>query len=71
MDIVAIDHAFDGVFAVPPIEDGHPCPHLAEDREAARPLYAHPRVLQKLREIAAAQDCKPHDLCIEGIRLTA
>jgi len=32
-------------------------------------LYAHPRVLKKLREIAAAQDCKPHDLYIEGIRL--
>lgn len=32
-------------------------------------LYAHPRVLKKIREIAAAEDCKPHDLYIEGIRL--
>ncbi len=32
-------------------------------------LYAHPRVLKKLREIAVAEDCKPHDLYIEGLRL--
>ena len=32
-------------------------------------LYAHPRVFKKLREIAAAEDCKPHDLYVEGLRL--
>lgn len=32
-------------------------------------LYAHPRVFKKLREIAAAEDCKPHDLYVQGLRL--
>ena len=32
-------------------------------------IYAHPKVFKALREIAAAQDCKPHDLFIEGLRL--
>ena len=32
-------------------------------------LYAHPRVFKKLREIAAAEDCKAHDLYIEGLRM--
>lgn len=32
-------------------------------------LYAHPRVFKKLREIAVAEDCKPHDLYVEGLRL--
>lgn len=32
-------------------------------------IYAHPKVFKALREIAAAQDCKPHDLYIEGLRL--
>lgn len=32
-------------------------------------LYAHPRVLKKLREIAVAEDCKPHDLYVQGLRL--
>ena len=32
-------------------------------------LYAHPRVLKKIREIAAVEDCKPHDLYVEGLRL--
>ena len=32
-------------------------------------LYAHPRVFKKLREIAAAEDCKPHDLYIQGLRM--
>ena len=32
-------------------------------------LYAHPRVFKKLREIAAAEDCKAHDLYVEGLRL--
>ena len=32
-------------------------------------LYAHPRVLKKVREIAAAEDCKAHDIYIEGLRL--
>ncbi len=32
-------------------------------------LYAHPRVFKKLREIAAAEDCKPHDLYVEGLRM--
>lgn len=32
-------------------------------------LYAHPRVLKKLREIAAVEDCKPHDLYVEGLRM--
>ena len=31
-------------------------------------LYAPPAVFKKLREIAAAEDCKPHDLYIEGLR---
>ncbi len=29
-------------------------------------IYAHPKVFKALREIAAATDCKPHDLYIEG-----
>ena len=32
-------------------------------------LYAHPRVLKKLREIAAVEDCKPHDLYVQGLRM--
>ncbi|WP_424753304.1 hypothetical protein [Methylobacterium sp.] len=32
-------------------------------------VYAHPKVFKALREIAAAQDCKPHDLYLEGLRL--
>ncbi len=32
-------------------------------------LYAHPRVFKKLREIAAAEDCKAHDLYVEGLRM--
>ena len=32
-------------------------------------LYAHPRVFKKLREIAAAEDCKPHDLYVQGLRM--
>ena len=32
-------------------------------------IYAHPKVFKALREIAAATDCKPHDLYIEGLRL--
>jgi hypothetical protein len=32
-------------------------------------IYAHPKVFKALREIAAAQDCKPHDLYVEGLRL--
>lgn len=32
-------------------------------------IYAHPKVFKALREIAAAQDCKPHDLYLEGLRL--
>jgi hypothetical protein len=32
-------------------------------------LYAHPRVLKKVREIAAAEGCKAHDIYIEGLRL--
>jgi hypothetical protein len=32
-------------------------------------IYAHPKVFKALREIAAATDCKPHDLFIEGLRL--
>ena len=32
-------------------------------------VYAHPTVFKALREIAAAQDCKPHDLYLEGLRL--
>ena len=32
-------------------------------------LYAHPRVFKKLREIAVAEDCKPHDLYVQGLRL--
>ena len=32
-------------------------------------LYAHPKVFKALREIAVAQDCKPHDLYLEGLRL--
>ena len=31
-------------------------------------VYAHPKVFKALREIAAAQDCKPHDLYLEGLR---
>jgi len=46
-----------------------PAAGTAEDREAARlPLRPSAR-LEEAREIAAAQDCKPHDLYIEGIRL--
>ena len=32
-------------------------------------VYAHPKVFKALREIAVAQDCKPHDLYLEGLRL--
>lgn len=32
-------------------------------------IYAHPKVFKALREIAAATDCKPHDLYIEGLRM--
>lgn len=32
-------------------------------------IYAHPKVFKALREIAVAQDCKPHDLYLEGLRL--
>lgn len=32
-------------------------------------IYAHPKVFKALREIAAATDCKPHDLYVEGLRL--
>lgn len=31
-------------------------------------IYAHPKVFKALREIAAATDCKPHDLFVEGLR---
>ena len=31
-------------------------------------IYAHPKVFKALREIAVAQDCKPHDLYLEGLR---
>ena len=32
-------------------------------------VYMHPAALRKLREIAAAEDCKPHDVLLEGLRL--
>ena len=32
-------------------------------------IYAHPKVFKALREIAAAADCKSHDLYIEGLRM--
>lgn len=32
-------------------------------------IYAHPKLFKALREIAAATDCKPHDLYVEGLRL--
>lgn len=32
-------------------------------------LYAHPRVLKKVREIAVVEGCKAHDICVEGLRL--
>ena len=32
-------------------------------------IYAHPKVFKALREIAAATDCKAHDLYIEGLRM--
>ncbi|MFK5600531.1 hypothetical protein ACFZ8E_26605 [Methylobacterium sp. HMF5984] len=32
-------------------------------------VYAHPKVFKALREIAVAQDCKPHDLYLEGLRM--
>ncbi|MGU3330377.1 hypothetical protein FV228_02875 [Methylobacterium sp. WL18] len=32
-------------------------------------IYAHPKVFKALREIAAATDCKPHDLYVEGLRM--
>lgn len=32
-------------------------------------IYAHPKVFKALREIAAATDCKPHDLFVEGLRM--
>lgn len=32
-------------------------------------IYAHPKVFKALREIAAATDCKPHDLYLEGLRI--
>jgi len=32
-------------------------------------VYAHPKVFKAIREIAAAQGCKPHDIYLEGLRL--
>ena len=32
-------------------------------------IYMHPAAMKTLREIAAAEDCKPHDVLIEGMRL--
>lgn len=32
-------------------------------------IYAHPKVFMALRELAAATDCKPHNLYIEGLRM--
>ena len=32
-------------------------------------LYAHPKVFKKIREIAATEGCKPHDVYVEGLRL--
>lgn len=32
-------------------------------------LYAHPRVFDVIKELAAAQRKRPHDLYIEGLRL--
>jgi hypothetical protein len=32
-------------------------------------LYAHPRVLNAIRDLAVAQRKKPHDLYVEGMRL--
>ena len=32
-------------------------------------VYMHPAAMRKLREIAAAEDCKPHDVLLEGLRM--
>jgi hypothetical protein len=32
-------------------------------------VYAHPRVLDAIRDLALAQRKKPHDLYLEGLRL--
>ena len=68
---VATDHAASGRTAVldaPEVErDGYKRRVRFEKPHAS--VYAHPKVFKALREIAVAQDCKPHDLYLEGLRL--
>ena len=55
-----------------PKRDNEPPDGLKVRQRIEKPhasLYAHPRVFKKLREIAAAEDCKAHDLYVEGLRL--
>ena len=55
--------------AVPPEEEG-PAGYKRRVRyeKPHASIYAHPKVFKALREIAVAQDCKPHDLYLEGLR---
>lgn len=63
---VATDHA--AALAAPEVErDGYKRRVRFEKPHAS--VYAHPKVFKALREIAVAQDCKPHDLYLEGLRL--
>ena len=32
-------------------------------------IYMHPAAMRTLRAIAAAEDCKPHDVLLEGLRM--
>ena len=32
-------------------------------------VYMHPAAMRKLREFPAAEDCKPHDVLLEGLRM--
>jgi hypothetical protein len=62
------DVARDRVEAAEPIgPDGYKRRVRYEKPHAS--VYAHPKVFKALREIAAATDCKPHDLYLEGLRL--
>lgn len=68
---VATDHSNAGRAAAlnaPEVErDGYKRRVRFEKPHAS--VYAHPKVFKALREIAVAQDCKPHDLYLEGLRL--
>lgn len=66
-DDAALGNVVNEAIAEPAGPDGYKRRVRYEKPHAS--VYAHPKVFKALREIAVAQDCKPHDLYLEGLRL--